>query len=136
MLATRLVGSALVGLALVVFVLTALTVALDWPADPILLVVGLGLAAVFALGGWLRGSATVVRFDDAGYRVRLIRGAGVSQGVWSDVAEATAQTRRGLRVVVLERHDGRETVIPVDAVAGDRERFADDVRERLRAANG
>ncbi|WP_370250382.1 hypothetical protein [Nocardioides sp.] len=135
-LATRLVGSALVALALVVFLLTALSFALDWPRDPILVVVGLGLAAVFGLGGWLRGPASVVRLDDAGYRVRLIRGAGVKQGAWSEVSEASAQTRHGLRVVVLERHDGRETVIPVDALAADREHFADAVRARLRAAHG
>ena len=54
--------------------------------------------AIFAVGGVVRG-ATVVHFDDDGYRVRLIRGAGVKQASWTDVAEAVdvAAARRPLR---------------------------------------
>ena len=59
----------------------------------------------------------VVRFDDVGYRVRHIRGAGVREARWKDVEDATAPTVLNDRCVLLRLRDGRTTTIPVDVLA-------------------
>ena len=45
-----------------------------------MLVVLLGVVGCVALGWWLRSRAWVLRCTDDGYRVRLVRGAGVTRG--------------------------------------------------------
>lgn len=135
-LAARLTGSLLVVLAVVLFVLTALVVWLHLPADLLVLLAGLGVLAVVATGYVVTRRAHVVHLDEVGYRVRLIRGTGVREARWKDVSEATASTRHGMDCLVLELTDGRSTVIPVAAVAGDRDELARDVREHLQRGQG
>ena len=131
----RVVGAYLVALALLVGAVTVGVTAANWSGDVIVVVVGLGLVALFGTAAWLRGRGYVVRLTPQGYHVRrLVRGVGVRRGDWSEVAEAVATHREGLAVVVLRRHDGRETTIPVAALDADREAFADDVIAHLRRA--
>ena len=133
--AARLVGLGLVVTALVVFGYTAAAFAFDWPADVIVVLVIVTVVGVFALGNWLRTRAYVVRLDDAGYRVRFVRGVGVAQGTWDEVAEASAQHPHGIACLVMERKDGTTTSIPVEMLAADRDQFADDVIARLKRAH-
>jgi hypothetical protein len=100
------------------------------------LVALLGLVAVFGLGYVLTRRAVVVHLDERGYRVRMIRGAGVPAAPWTDVEAVAAATARGLDCLVLRLRDGRTTTIPVAAVAADKDDFARDVREHAERGQG
>lgn len=135
-LVARGVGLALVGLALVMFVGTAVVVAADLPADVLVVLLGLGVAGVFVLGWLLRARAYVVRCDQVGYRVRLVRGAGVTQARWKDVEDAVTTSPRGVPCVVLRLRDGRTTTIPVQLLAMDREQFVRELQDHLQRGQG
>ena len=75
---------------------------------------------------------SVVRLDATGYRVSMVRGAGVKEGRWSEVEDAVTAAVRGFPCVVIRLRDGRTTTIPVQALAADPDDFARDVQERLR----
>ncbi|GAA2140529.1 hypothetical protein GCM10009844_10220 [Nocardioides koreensis] len=135
-LGARLMGTLLVLLALLLFASTALVALLHLPLDLLVLLAFLGLVAVFGLGYVLTRRTYVLRLDDEGYRVRLIRGAGVTTARWKDVEEVAAASPRGIACLVLRLRDGRTTTIPVAAVAADREELARDVRDRARRGEG
>ena len=130
-LAARLVGLLLVVLAVVLFGATALIAVLALTPDLLVVVALLGLVAVFGAGYVLTRRVSVVRLGEEGYRVRLIRGAGVSAAPWTDVEDAATSSPRGVAVVVLTLTDGRTTTIPVAALAGDREEFVRDLQAHL-----
>lgn len=134
--AARFVGLALVVAAVVIFVGTALVALLDLPVVVLAVVGVVGVGSVAVLAWYLRSRAYVVRCDRDGYRVGLVRGAGVSQARWSEVAEAVAASPRGIPCVVLRLGDGRSTTIPVQAVAMDREEFARELRQHLQRGQG
>lgn len=129
--AARLVGVGLVVLALLSFAFTAAALVFAWPADLVVVLVVVGLAGVLTTAGWLRSRAYVVRLTATGYRVRFVRGVGVAEGRWDEVREAVAAHPRDIPCVVLTRHDGTTTSIPVEMIAADRDRFADDVTAHL-----
>lgn len=134
----RLAGLGLACVGLLVLVLVGFSAALSLPST--VLTVGL-LVAVVAWVGLLAAIAVlrrrvVVRFDEAGYRVRSIRGAGVLQARWKDVEDATAPTVEGDRCVVLRLRDGRTTTIPVDVLAGSAEGFVRDLQQHLNRGHG
>ena len=60
----------------------------------------------------------VVRLDDLGYRVRVLRTAQARSARWTDVLDLQATTVAGQRCVVLRLRDGRTTTLPVDADRG------------------
>jgi hypothetical protein len=134
-LGARLVGLLTVGVALLVFVATGVVAVLDLHTVWLLPVAVVAVALVLGVGTRLR-TTPVVHLDDEGYRVRLVRGAGVRSARWKDVAEAVAASPRGIPCLVLRLTDGRSTTIPVQAVAADREELARDVREHLRRGEG
>lgn len=133
--AARLVGAALVGSAVLVLASTLLVAALD--GSPWIVAV-VAVAAVVASAGL--GLATrvtpVVVLDDAGYRVRWVRGAGTKAAGWREVVDAVAASPGGIDCVVLRLRDGRTTSIPVAAVAADRDEFAVRIREHLTRGEG
>ena len=131
----RLVGLAFLVLALTMFGVTVLVLTTGLPPDIIVAVLVAELVAVFAAAGWLRSRAYVVRFDDEGYSVRLVRGAGVTDGRWSEVTEAVAAQPRDVPCLVLKRVDGTTTSIPVGVLAVDRDDFAREVGARLARAH-
>ena len=130
------IGLALVGL-LALLLVGVVTVA-SLPAG--VLTVGLFVALLAWLGVLVAVAILrrreVVRFDDVGYRVRHIRGAGVREARWRDVEDATAPTVLRERCVVLRLRDGRTTTIPVDVLEGSPEAFVHDLRQHLDAGRG
>ena len=134
----RLAG---LGLALVgVLALVLVVVATLGSLPGVVLTAGL-VAALVAWLGVLVGVAVlrrreVVRFDDVGYRVRSIRGAGVREARWKDVEDATAPTVLQERCVVLRLRDGRTTTIPVDLLQGSTDAFVRDLQEHLDEGRG
>jgi hypothetical protein len=129
-------GLALVGVLALVLVVVATLASL--PGE--VLTAGL-VAALLAWLGVLVGVAVlrrreVVRFDDVGYRVRSIRGAGVREARWKDVEDATAPTVLQERCVLLRLRDGRTTTIPVDLLQGSTDAFVRDLQEHLDEGRG
>ena len=135
-LAARLVGVCLALLAGVVFLATLLVAALRWPSWVLFAVAGAGVLVVAGLGIWMGRFAWAVRLNEEGYRVRFVRGAGVTRGRWQDVESAVTATRMGSACVVLRLRDGRTTTIPVEVLAADRDDFVRDLRSRLPDARG
>ena len=116
----RFVGLALVGLALLLFVGTAVVALAGLPAGP----PGRWWCSsvcwpAAGLGWWLRARAWVLRCTDDGYRVRLVRGAGVTEARWSQVEDAVTTYRRDVACLELRLRDGRTTTIPVGVLAVD-----------------
>lgn len=134
LVAARFLGAGVVALAVVVFVVTAVVgltgIAFEW----ILLVVGVGLVGVLALGWWLRAKAYVVRATAQGYAVRLVRGAGVREARWVDVAELATTTAHGADCLIIRLKDGGTTTVPVSILALDQEQFVHEVKARLSAS--
>ena len=134
-MAARLVGLALVGSAALVLVATILVAALDWSALVLVVVVVPALVAT----GWLAVATRripVLAVDEAGYRVRWVRGAGAKAAAWREVEDAVAASPGGIDCVVLRLRDGRTTSLPVDAIDADRDRFAVEIREHLSRGEG
>jgi hypothetical protein len=135
-LGARLMGLLLVVLALLLFGVTALVALLNLTPDLLVVLAALGLVGIFGFGYVLTRRLYVVRLDESGYRVRLIRGAGVTSAEWKDVDDAATATPRGIPCVVLHLRDGRTTTIPVAAVAADREEFVRDLQAHLQRGHG
>ena len=132
----RFVGLGLVGLALVMFVGTAVVAVLDLPPDLLVGLLVLGVAGVVTLTWWLRTRAWVLRCTAEGYAVRMVRGAGVTEARWDGVEDAVTTTRHDVPCVVLRLRDGRSTTIPVGVLAVDKEQFVRELQDRLQAARG
>jgi len=135
-LGARLLGSALVGLAVLVFVLTLVVALMELSVVFVGVVAALGLAAVLVGGHLLTRRAYVVRLGEDGYRVRMVRGAGVREARWTEVEDAVAASPRGVDCLILRLRDGRTTTIPVQVLAADRDEFARDVRAHLERSSG
>jgi hypothetical protein len=134
----RLLGLAIAGTGVLVLLLTVVALTL------VRVEVGGGgllgaLAAVLLVGvGALLAvrRVVVVRLDDRGYRVRLVRGAGVHRAGWKEVEDVAATTVAGERCVVLRLRDGRTTTIPVDVLAGSSDDFVRDLQQHLNRGHG
>ncbi len=131
----RLVGLLVVGLAVLVFVATGVVAVLNLHTLVLVPVALAVVAVIFALGAQLRRTP-VVQLDDIGYRVRLVRGAGVREAAWTEVEDAVTATARNLPCVVLRLTDGRTTTIPVEALDADRDTFVRDLRAHLQRGQG
>lgn len=134
-LTVRLVGAALVVVAVLVFATTFVAVLAGWGLASVMGVGAVGLVAVVALAAWAR-RAISVHLDDRGYRVRFVRGVGVASGAWSEVEDLVANEVGGTPCLTLRRKDGMTTSIPLDAVDATSEAFADDLRAHLERGHG
>lgn len=134
----RLMGVGLAVVGVLVLVLAAVVVVASLPASVLtgglLVALVAWLLVLVGLAGLRR--RVVVRLEEAGYRVRSIRGAGVREARWKDVEDATAPTVEGQRCVVLRLRDGRTTTIPVDVLAGSSEAFVQDLQQHLNQGHG
>jgi hypothetical protein len=132
----RLLGLGLVAVGIAVVVLVVLVAGLQLPGAVLSAGFVVAAVAVVGLGVAATRRAAVVRFDDAGYRIRLIRGAGVRQAPWTQVEDVVAATVEGTRCVVLQLRDGRTSTIPVSVLATSTEAFVADLREHLDRGHG
>ena len=132
----RLAGTALVVLAVLTFVGTAVVALANLPAAPFLVLIAVAVAAVLGAAWYLRSRGWVFRSTADGYRVRLVRGAGVTEERWVAVEDAVTTTRHDVACVVLRLRDGRTTTIPVGLLAVDREQFVRELQERLQRGHG
>lgn len=129
----RILGLALVALALIAFATTIAVALTHGSIDIVIGIVLLGAFLVLGAAWWLRSRAWVVRCAEDGYVVRLVRGAGVRRAAWTDVADAVTTTTRGIPCLVLRLHDGGTTSIPVALLAIDREEFVRQMQRHLGA---
>lgn len=132
-LGARLVGAALLVLAVLVLVTTVVVGTTGLPSDVLVAVSAGGLLAVLGLGLWLRTRAHVLRVDEDGYAVRLVRGAGRRVARWTEVSEAATASPHGVPCFVMHLRDGAITTIPVQALAVDGDRFVREMQRRLAA---
>jgi hypothetical protein len=132
----RFLGVALVGLAVLAFVGTAVVLLAGWPADVLVAGVLVAALACAGLGWWLRSRAWVLRCTDQGYRVRLVRGAGATEARWSEVEDAVTTYRHDVACLQLRLRDGRTTTIPVGVLAVDRDQLVRELQARLQHGHG
>jgi hypothetical protein len=134
--AVRMMGLVLAFAGLLVLVTAVLVALLEWPAAVLSVVLVGAVLGLLAAGLVLTRRATVVRLDETGYTVRLVRGAGVRTGRWKDVEDVVARTIEGARCVVLRRRDGRTTTIPVGILAAPADEFVRDLQQHLNRGHG
>ncbi|MDF1604640.1 hypothetical protein [Nocardioides sp. YIM 152315] len=134
--AARLVGGLLVLLALLLVVVTVVVAVAGLPVLVLGVVAVIGVVGVLAAGNLLTRRVPVVHFGPDGYRVRLVRGVGVSSAAWTDVREAVTASPDGLPVVVLRLEDDRATTIPVTVLDVDREQFVRELQAHLQRGQG
>ena len=135
-LAVRMLGVVLVVAGLLVALTAILVASLSWPVAVLSTVLVASVCVVVGVGLVLWRRATVVRLDDTGYTVRLVRGAGVKSGRWKDVEDVVATTVAGARCVVLRRRDGSTTTIPVGILAARPDDFVRDLQQHLNHGHG
>jgi hypothetical protein len=134
-LIVRFLGLVLVGLGLLTLVAVTAAALLEVPAVATVVVV-LVVVAVVATGLALTRLTPLVRLDEAGYRIRLLRGAGVRAARWRDVEDVVTAIVHGHDCVVLRLRDGRTTTVPVAVLDAPREVFVQDLRAHLDAGHG
>ena len=127
----RILGLALVLLALLAFVATIIVALAGGSIDVAIGLVVAGVLALVVTTWWLRTRAWVVRCSPEGYAVRLVRGAGVRQAAWTEVRDAVTTTTRGIACLVIRLGDGTSTSIPVGLLAVDREQFVREMQRHL-----
>lgn len=135
-LLVRMLGTVLAGLGALVLLLAVLVAVLDLPGAVLTVGVVVAVGLVLAVGYLLSRRTALVSFDVAGYRVRLLRGAGVKQARWKDVEDAVTAEVSGHRCVVLRLRDGRTTTIPVDVLDATPEALVADLQAHLDRGHG
>lgn len=134
--ALRLLGLGLTAVGVLVVALVVLVAVLDPPSAVLATVVVVAVLAVLALGLLAVRRPVVVRFDERGYQVRWVRGAGVRQAEWTQVEDAATTVLGGERCVVLRLRDGRTTTVPVGLLAGRPDDFVRDLQQHLDSGHG
>ncbi|WP_246088292.1 hypothetical protein [Nocardioides albertanoniae] len=129
----RLLGAAVVGLALLVFVGTAVVILARIDFAWLFLPLVVGAVGVIGFGWWLRNKAYVVRASAQGYRVAFVRGAGVREARWVDIQEAVTTMPGGSPCLELRLKKGGATIIPVTILSIDREQFVRELQGHLKA---
>jgi hypothetical protein len=132
----RVLGVFLVLLGVLVCATTVVVAVFDFPLEVMSVLVVLVVVAVFGGGYLLTRRTYVVRADADGYRVRLVRGAGVKAAHWQDVEDVVAAHVAGARCVQLRLRNGGTTTIPVDVLAIDGDEFVHDLQNRLDRGHG
>lgn len=122
-LRARLLGTGIVAIGVVVLLGVLVTAITDLSSAVVSGLVVLALVGVLVLGLLVGVRHWVLRLDDLGYRVRVLRSLSGSEQArsarWTDVLDLQASTVAGRRCVVLRLRDGRTTVLAVSALEGD-----------------
>ena len=135
-LVVRFLGLVLVALGLLTVLAVTAAAVLDLPGVVTTVVVVLVVVGVVGAGFVLTRLTPLVHLDDAGYRVRLLRGAGVRAARWRDVEDVVTATVHGHDCVVLRLRDGRTTTVPVAVLDASRQDFVQDLRRHLDTGHG
>jgi len=88
------------------------------PSAVVSVLVVLAALGVISLGLLVGVRRWVLRLDEAGYRVRVLRTAQARSARWTDVLDLQTGTVHGTRCLVLRLRDGRTTALPVAAIEG------------------
>lgn len=131
-----MLGVLLAAVGVAVVLLTLAVAVWDLPASVLSGGVLAGAAVVCVAAVLLSRRTTVVRLDEIGYRVRLVRGAGVTEARWTDVEDVVATTVADERCVVLRLRDGRTTTVPVRMLAVNADDFVRDLQVHLDRGHG
>lgn len=134
--AARLLGVAVVALGVLVLALVVIATLADLPAAVVVLTAAIGMFALGGVGLYALNFAYVLRLTKEGYRVRFVRGAGVTRARWADVEDAVTTYVADAPCVVLRLKDGGSTSIPVQMLAIDRERLVKVLQDALLAGRG
>ncbi|MDT9593237.1 hypothetical protein RDV89_09170 [Nocardioides zeae] len=134
--AARILGFAVVALGLAILVLVVVATLADLSAGVTVVVAAVGLFAIGVTGLYLVNRAVALRITDQGYRLRYVRGAGVTRARWGDVEDAVTTYVADAPCVVLRLRDGGSTTIPVEILAIDRERLVAVLQEALERGSG
>jgi hypothetical protein len=128
----RVVGPffVLVGVAWVVLT------AVGGGATPALVLAVLTLALVLGGALALYRPPTVVALSEDGYRVSLVRGAGVTAADWSDVESVDTKLAGGAPSIVVTLRGGGTTVIPLSLLGRQHVDAQRDIHNRLNTAFG
>jgi hypothetical protein len=135
-LRARLMGISLTAVGVVVLVVSVVVLLADLPSGTIAGLLVLAAIGVVSLALLLGRRWYVVRLDDTGYRVRLVRGVGRASARWTEVEDLTTAVVSGTQCVVLRLRDGQTTTVPVNLIEGDREEFVDELQRRLDRGHG
>ncbi|WP_051706196.1 hypothetical protein [Nocardioides aequoreus] len=135
-LRARLLGAGLVVVAALVLLSVLATWLLSLPGAVVTVTVILAAVALGVLLALLLPRHWVVRLDEDGYRVRLLRSARARSARWSEVLDVQAGTVDGVRCTTLRLRDGRSTTLPVDALAGDPTELTSLIAEQLDRTHG
>jgi len=135
-LVVRSLGALLVLLGVVVVVVAVLVSAVDLPGAVLTVTVVVAAVTVVVAAVLLRRVVPLVRFDDEGFRLRFLRGAGVKQARWREVEDAVTAEIGGQQCIVLRLRDGRTSTIPVAVLDVAPAAFVADLRARLDAGHG
>jgi hypothetical protein len=132
----RLLGTGLVAIGVVVAIAVLMAWATGLPeafVSGLVVLAGVGVVALGLLAGvrhW------VVRLDETGYRVRVLRTAQARSARWTDVLDVQTAIVSGARCVVLRLRDGRTTALPVDAIEGDPAALTEALTSHLDRGHG
>jgi hypothetical protein len=135
-LLVRSLGTLLALVGLLLLAVGLLVGVLELPAA--LLTASVVLAVLVVVAGGLLATrvGSLVHLDEAGYRVRWLRGAGVKQARWREVEDVVTATIAGHDCVVLRLRDGRTTTIPVKVLDASPSAFIEDLSGRLDKGRG
>jgi hypothetical protein len=129
----RLLGAAVVGLAILVFAGTVLVIVARIDFAWLFIPLVAGIIAVIGFGWWLRNKAYVLRASAQGYKIAFVRGAGVREARWVDIQEAVTTMPAGTPCLELRLKKGGATTIPVTILSIDREQFVRELQAHLKA---
>jgi hypothetical protein len=135
-LLVRSMGALLALIGVLLLVVGALVGVLDLPVAVLTASVVIAVLVVVVGGFVVTRVTALVHFDESGYRVRWLRGAGVKQARWREVEDVVSATVSGHDCVVLRLRDGRTTTIPVKVLDARPEAFIEDLTGRLDTGHG
>ena len=135
-LVLRVLGAQAIALGVLLLGVFAVGALVDLPAVIPVVIALLGILTLTGTAWWLRSRASVVTLTAQGYAVRLLRGSGVRSASWPEVREVVTSSPRGVACVVLRLEAEEQTIIPVAALAADREDFVRDLQQRLQSGHG
>lgn len=134
-LLARIVGGCLLLVAICVFAATVVTAVAGGGIGWVALVALVGLLLTLAVGFVMARKVAVLHLDPAGYRIRLVRGAGVRAAAWTDVTEIVERETELGRLLVLRLSGERTSTVPLDALAAEPDAVVPAVRAAVEAGH-